>query len=363
MRNRSNRVVKGEKEPSTLNENNDNEDKFVSRTPRKLFADLHRQAIKLGLKPEDFQQLSSVNEIQKSINRVNYCRLGCRLFLTIACIVFVAILFIFVTEWPVSNTHVIVWWFQWYKSNPLKEPCVVYIPESVTENIKPPLNCDFCRNVHYVDHINNISIKEFESQYAYSGIPIVISDGTKNWTASEFFSYNFMKEVFSPGSEALDKVERDCQFFPYKTDFSSLGKVFEMSEERAFMKGEAMPWYIGWSNCDNSAANILRQHYTRPYFLPEFSESSKTDWIFMGSPGYGAHLHIDHVDLPSWQAQITGRKRWILQPPRDCYFQCPRQLEVIVNQGEIIVLDTNKWYHSTLNIGENISITIGSEYD
>ncbi|OPL33630.1 hypothetical protein AM593_03341, partial [Mytilus galloprovincialis] len=189
MRNRVNQVVNGGKEPSPLHENNElNDDgKFVSRTP----------------------------------------------------------------QWPVSNTHVIVWWFQWYKSDPLKEPCVVYVPESVTENIKPPLNCDFCRNLHRVDHINNISIKDFESR----------------------------------------------------------------------------------SNCDNSAANILRQHYTRPYFLPEFSESSKTDWIFMGSPGYGAHLHIDHVDLPSWQAQIT------------------------------VVLDTNKWYHSTLNIGENISITIGSEYD
>ena len=46
------------------------------------------------------------------------------------------------------------------------------------------------------------------------------------------------------------------------------------------------------SNCDSSAANILRQHYKRPYFLPSVSESSKTDWIFMGSPGYGAHMHV-----------------------------------------------------------------------
>ncbi len=46
------------------------------------------------------------------------------------------------------------------------------------------------------------------------------------------------------------------------------------------------------SNCDPKAANILRQHYERPYFLPAVSESSRTDWIFMGSPGYGAHLHV-----------------------------------------------------------------------
>ena len=51
------------------------------------------------------------------------------------------------------------------------------------------------------------------------------------------------------------------------------------------------------SNCDFSAANILRKHYTRPYFLPKLSESSKTDWMFMGSPGYGANLHVSSLHL------------------------------------------------------------------
>ena len=46
------------------------------------------------------------------------------------------------------------------------------------------------------------------------------------------------------------------------------------------------------SNCDSSAANVLRKYYQKPYFLPDDSESSKTDWIFMGCPGYGAHLHV-----------------------------------------------------------------------
>ena len=50
------------------------------------------------------------------------------------------------------------------------------------------------------------------------------------------------------------------------------------------------------SNCDAATGNILRQHYQRPYFLPRSAESSKTDWIFMGSPGYGAHMHVSgHV--------------------------------------------------------------------
>lgn len=41
---------------------------------------------------------------------------------------------------------------------------------------------------------------------------------------------------------------------------------------------------------------ILRQHYQRPYFLPVTAESKKTDWIFMGSNGYGAPMHVGFVE-------------------------------------------------------------------
>ena len=116
------------------------------------------------------------------------------------------------------------------------------------------------------------------------------------------------------------------------------------------------------SNCDAEASDILRQHYERPYFLPETAESTHADWLFMGTPGYGAHMHIDHVFLPSWQAQVSGAKRWFLQPPPECYFQCT-SFSVDVAAGEIIVLDTNKWYHQTLILPGHMSITIGSEYD
>ena len=28
---------------------------------------------------------------------------------------------------------------------------------------------------------------------------------------------------------------------------------------------------------------------------------------FKGTPGLGAHMHVDNVDLPSWQAQVRGK--------------------------------------------------------
>ena len=46
------------------------------------------------------------------------------------------------------------------------------------------------------------------------------------------------------------------------------------------------------SNCDERVARKLRAHYGRPYFLPNLSENKNVDWIFMGSRGYGAQMHV-----------------------------------------------------------------------
>ncbi|XP_065314994.1 bifunctional arginine demethylase and lysyl-hydroxylase JMJD6-like [Gordionus sp. m RMFG-2023] len=248
------------------------------------------------------------------------------------------------------------------KYNLDEEYCTVESPNYFADVFRPPVNCEKCRNISGIPKISNITQLQFELEYAYSLQPIVITDAQINWTAKNTFNLEFFKNVYKEGSPVLEKSEKNCQFFPYKTEFKSLVQVFNMSKERAKLEDNSKPWYVGWSNCDPEAANILRNHYSRPYFLPSESESSRTDWIFMGSPGYGAHMHIDHVGKPSWQAQIGGYKKWMLEPPPECYLVC-KNLEVIINPGETIVLDTNKWYHMTLVIGNDMSIVIGSEYD
>ena len=77
-----------------------------------------------------------------------------------------------------------------------------------------------------------------------------------------------------------------------------------MNDKRWQMQGDYKPWYIGWANCDVEAGAILRQYYETPFFLPIDSESGRRDWIFMGTPGFGAPLHLDNVKYPSWQAQV-----------------------------------------------------------
>lgn len=241
-------------------------------------------------------------------------------------------------------------------------PCLIENNELTLEMARPLSKCDICWNLSSVPVEHGISGEEFKRKYAYSSVPVLIKDATSNWSAMSTFSYDFLKMLYTTKEGALTSVDEQCQFFPYKTDFSSLGDVFNMTDARANFADGEKPWYIGWSNCNNEVKNELRNHYERPYFLPNDSESSALDWIFMGGSGPGALIHLDYVQRPSWQAQISGKKTWTLIPPPECETQC-KALNVTVHKGDIFVIDTNVWYHSTFIHPGEISITIGSEYD
>ncbi|XP_046683673.1 bifunctional arginine demethylase and lysyl-hydroxylase JMJD6-B-like [Homalodisca vitripennis] len=246
---------------------------------------------------------------------------------------------------------------KWRGYDIYRERCAVTLPDKLVNWVRPAEDCTMCVGITQVDKVSGILPEEFETKYAYSGKPVVVVDGTLSWPGRHILTFQFFKDLYN-GS--LEQVA--CQFFPYETEFRSLREVFRMSDDRAQMRDGTKPWYIGWSNCDNHVARVLKEQYSRPYFLPETSENKKTDWIFMGSPGYGAKMHVDSVSHPSWQAQLRGRKKWTLQPPPECIYQC-NTLEIIVNPGEIIVLDTNRWYHQTVILQGEMSLTVGAEYD
>ncbi|XP_025083903.1 uncharacterized protein LOC112557950 [Pomacea canaliculata] len=241
-------------------------------------------------------------------------------------------------------------------------PCVIDANSFSNNIFQNKMDCDICRELRSVPEERNISTQIFSEKYAYSGVPVLIKDAAVNWTAMSTFSFKFFKQLYTETEGSMEAVEDECQFFEYQTEFSSLKQVFNMSDERAsFQQGEK-PWYVAWSNCHKGIAKTLRSHYQKPYFLPEDSESIPTDWIFLGGSGPGANMHLDEVQLPSWQAQISGRKSWRLLPSPECYHVCS-EMNVTVEKGDILVLDTNMWFHSTFVHPGEISIAIGAEYD
>ncbi|XP_033109933.1 uncharacterized protein LOC117111167 [Anneissia japonica] len=241
------------------------------------------------------------------------------------------------------------------------DPCLIYMHALPEELSRPIADCSMCKDLTTVPRYDFITKEEFELKHAYTSQPAVIAKGTENWTASKNLTFSYLKELYLATAD-VDNIQGDCAFFGYRTDFVSLKHAFEsITTEMENVEPGSPNWYIGWSNCDENISSVIHQLSSKPYFLPERSRQYNT-WIFAGSPGVGAGIHIDTVDLPSWQAQILGRKTWTLTPPPECEHIC-QTINATLNQGDIIVVNTNQWYHSTTIHEGSISLSIGSEYD
>ncbi|KAG1669287.1 F-box protein [Nymphon striatum] len=227
---------------------------------------------------------------------------------------------------------------------------------------RPATDCRICEGVTAVLVLHNATQETF-LKHAYSSRPMLVTGTTTKWSALQTFSVDFFHKIYEDTPGAYESVEEECQFFPFKTKFLNLREALNMPPSRAsLLSDKEESWYIGWSNCNPNTAKILRKHYERPHFLPENSEHSVLDWIFMGWSGQGTSMHLDYVRRPSWQAQISGTKTWKILPPPECEEVC-HPMNITVHSGDIILLDTNQWYHETFIHPGAISITIGSEYD
>ncbi|KAK9880504.1 hypothetical protein WA026_011743 [Henosepilachna vigintioctopunctata] len=240
-----------------------------------------------------------------------------------------------------------------------RKKCLLSAPPSFTNLFRQPEDCNICQSITKIDKVYNISYQDFDRIYAKNSKPVLIKNATQGWKAMEVFDFDFIKDLYSSVDNFQDPT---CQFFRYKTEFNSLTEALNMSPARAKLTAGEEPWYIGWSNCNKEGENILQDYFQKPYFLPSLSENIAFSWIFMGGPGKGAPLHVDNVLFPSWQAQIKGRKEWRLSPPPECSFEC-KSMSVIVEPGDIIAVDSNLWYHETIILPGELSITIGAEFD
>ena len=222
--------------------------------PKVRFRRLYKRALEMGLSVEDFNKIDAIKEIKDTLKSERFPWITkiwsvCLKFFLLVLLLTSSLIAVYVFQWPVNKTTVARLWFVLNgveAGSERVEMCAVDPIDYMSEIFRPPTSCDFCRNVSFVEKLDHVTPERFEKVYAYSSRPVVITDGTSNWTASKVFSYDFFKSLYSKGSPALQHVEENCQFFPYKTNFTSLEDVFDMDEDRALMKDGSAPWYIGW---------------------------------------------------------------------------------------------------------------------
>lgn len=125
------------------------------------------------------------------------------------------------------------------------DACLVNVNEIFNEMVRKPTNCTLmCEGLNEVPRLSGLTKQTFVEKYAYNGRPAVVIDAAKNWSALETFNFTFLKNLYDSNEGAYEMNENDCQFFPYKTNFTSLKDAFKMPKERSELRGE--PWYFGW---------------------------------------------------------------------------------------------------------------------
>ncbi|XP_064407010.1 uncharacterized protein LOC135351832 isoform X3 [Halichondria panicea] len=239
-------------------------------------------------------------------------------------------------------------------------PCLVSEVFPLAEAVTPFVDCKICKGVTHAPRLSNLSQEDFIRNYAYQSKPILVVGAASDWPALDLFSYDYFKDLYLSRPAALEGDNEQGQFFAYSSSINDLSDLFALPSEVASMSKEK--WYIGWSSSEPNIGEEMRKHIRSPYFIPPTLNNGDLAWIFMGAPGPGASIHVDMVELSSWQAQLSGTKVWTLTPPPECEHVC-QAFNITVNKGDIIVVDTNRWYHQTTVLPGNISITIGSEYN
>lgn len=165
------------------------------------------------------------------------------------------------------------------------------MPSDASKWFREPENCDICREVQIIPKVGSISSEEFYNKYAKTSKPLIVKGGAEAWPATKLFTFDFFKHIHQK-TDMNKGNKRNCQFFPYKTEFKHLDEVFNMSKERAELAAGEKNWYVGWSNCNDEAGKALKAFYTKPSFLGNNSENIALSWIFMGGPGDGAQMHV-----------------------------------------------------------------------
>ena len=204
---------------------------------------------------------------------------------------------------------------------------------------------------------------------------MIVRNVSLGWEAMKVLDFSWLKAEYLKSEEILKHEAENCFFKCYKTDeFPNLASVFRMSEERV-RDVMSRPWYVGWSVCHPPVLQEIEKlsklppdlsHYfvtkSFPVDIPPFLaqlERQGNMWVFLGSPGYGAHLHLDaDLELPTWQAQISGAKTWYLQPPPECSGVCRSEIQGDLHPGDMIIVNTNFWFHKTLVLEQGISLVV-----
>lgn len=251
---------------------------------------------------------------------------------------------------------------------------------------KNPLTDD-PRHIGELDRVRGITAKEFFHEYYAKRKPVVLEGLMDDWPALGLWNLEHFQSVY--GSE-LVRVGRCFG----ETQTMKLGDYIQNMHEldpESRSAGRPPLYMEGWYYRE-SRPELANDYIVPSFFGPDWIEAKWFPFnprplfhgILIGPKGSFTKLHYDQLATHSWNAQLLGRKQWILVSPdqmKNAYMdtrQDPghhqgtdvdapdlerypllgklRYQTATVNPGEMIWFPS-LWMHQVLSLDDTISVT------
>ena len=254
--------------------------------------------------------------------------------------------------------------------------------------------------IDWIDYVSpSMTYDEFFSKYLISNKPCIFkSNVTDNWSCRRQWNLDN-----TPDFDVLDML-----FGNYVVPVADCNKKYynSQSTDDMEMRDYINYWieYIKSNYSDTMPLLYLKDWHCRKLFpndpiydVPQYFAS---DWlneyylanpelnddyrfVYMGPKGTWTPLHADVFSSYSWSANIVGKKRWLLFPPRQEDFlrdihgqliydatsdelndytkyktydkRTIKYIDIIQKEGEIIFIPSG-WHHQVWNVEDTISI-------
>jgi hypothetical protein len=238
-----------------------------------------------------------------------------------------------------------------------------------------------------VERCSRLSVQEFHDRFEQPNIPVVITDVATEWPLFKILQGRFTN--LSDKKEEL--VRAGCPLTaPLRCEYTNMD--LEDYVHYAMEQNDERPIYMFDAEF-GSVLDVERLYTVPAYFARDDFFSTlgtrrpKYRWIIAGPHRGGSSFHVDPNYTNAWNANMTGRKRWLLFPPganppgcvpsadmaevatpvsltewllnnydaslrelRHCGYEC------ICEPGDIMFVPCG-WWHYVINLEDSVAIT------
>lgn len=245
----------------------------------------------------------------------------------------------------------------------------------------------YTSDFHPVQRCSRLSVQEFHDRFEQPNIPVVITDVATEWPLFKILQGRFTNLA----AKKEELVRAGCSLTsPLRCEYTNMD--LEDYVHYATEQNDERPIYM----FDAEFGSVLDAE--RLYTVPEYfarddffsvmgARRPKFRWIIAGPERGGSSFRVDPNYTNAWNANMTGRKRWLLFPPgrnppgcvpsadmaevatpvsltewllnnydaslqelRHCGYEC------ICEPGDIMFVPCG-WWHYVINLEDSVAIT------